>query len=196
MMKDRILSDREKAMEDSYFRQQDARLVDKLRQEARLDDIAKALKDKLEIDNPELLARAREVGMTVDTATALFVAPLVQVAWADGSVAKKERDAVLRLAHGRGMEESSPAYAQVVEWLRVRPDDALFDTALEVIKQGFSVLPLKEREDRIDRLLDACRKVGEASGSEIARQLGLGDGVSRDETSVLVTISNRLRSHL
>jgi hypothetical protein len=192
-MKDRILSDREKAMEDSYFRQQDELLVKRLRQEAGLDEIAKALKDKLEVDNPELLARAREVGMTADTATALFVAPLVQVAWAGGSVARPERDAVLRLARARGIEATSPAYAQILDWLGSRPSDALFDTAVEVIKSGFAVLPLAEREERIKRVVNACREVAEASGSEIARLLGLGDGVSRTEASMLDTINNKLR---
>lgn len=194
-MKDRILSDREKAMEDTYFRQQDARLVDRLRQEARLDDIAKALRDKLEVDNPELLARARETGLTADTAVALFVAPLVQVAWAGGSVTKQERDAVLRLARARGIEAKSPAYSQILEWLETRPSDELFDTAVEVVKSGFSVLPLAEREERIKRVVNACREVAEASGSEIARLIGLGDGVSRDEASTLDAINNKLRIH-
>jgi len=188
-----IFSDREKAMEANYFRQQDARLLERLRQGAKLDDIAEALRDKLQVDNPELLARVRALGVTADTVAAFFAAPLVQVAWAEGKVVKREAEAVLRLARERGIEEGSPAYAQLVEWLKVRPDQALFDTALEVIKHGYSVLPLKEREARIDRVLDACHKVGEASGSEIARQLGLGDGVSRTEASVLDTISNKLR---
>ena len=86
-----IFEDREKAMEANYFRQQDAMLVQKLRQEAELDEIAKALAEKLEVDNPELLLRVRELGITVDTAPALFLAPLVQVAWAEGGVSDAER---------------------------------------------------------------------------------------------------------
>jgi F-type H+-transporting ATPase subunit b len=41
------------------------------------------------VDNPDLLQRVRDVGVTLETAAALFVAPLVQVAWADGSVASR-----------------------------------------------------------------------------------------------------------
>jgi hypothetical protein len=188
-----IFSDREKAMEANYFREQDAKLLEKLRKDSKLDEIAVLLAEKLHVDNPDLLARARALGITADTAPAFFAAPLVQVAWAEGKVIKREAEAVLRLARERGIEEGSPSYVQLVEWLKIRPDDSLFDTALDVIKHGFSVLPLKEREQRIERLLDACHKVGEASGSEIARQLGLGDGVSRTEASVLDAISNKLR---
>jgi hypothetical protein len=42
-MQDRIFGDREKAMEEVYFRKEDAKLVEKLRQMAHLDEIALAL---------------------------------------------------------------------------------------------------------------------------------------------------------
>jgi hypothetical protein len=190
-----IFTDREKAMEANYFRQQDARLLETLRKGAKLDEIAVALAEKLAVDDPDLLARVRALGINADNAEAFFLAPLVQVAWAEGKISKREADTVLRLARERGIEETSTSYTQLAKWLDERPNDALFDTAIEVIKHGFSVLPAAERDERIDRLLDACHKVGEASGSEIARQLGLGDGVSRTEASVLDRISHKLRGH-
>lgn len=192
-MDERIFRDREKAMEENYFRQQDSKLLEKLRQKANLDEIAVALGEKLRVDHPELLIQVRELGITADTAAAFLVAPLVQVAWAEGRVSRQERETVLRLAGERGVEEGSPAHAQLIEWLRVRPSDALFDTAVEVIKCGIAVLPPKEKAERISGIVDACRKVAEASGTEWARMLGLGDGVSRDEASVLDTINIYLR---
>ena len=51
-MQDRIFGDREKAAEEAYFRQADARLLETLRQKAHLDDIAVALGQKLQVDNP------------------------------------------------------------------------------------------------------------------------------------------------
>jgi hypothetical protein len=189
-----IFNDREKAMEANYFRQQDARLIERLRQGAKLDDIAEALRDKLQLDNPELLARAREVGVTAETAPAFFLAPLVQVAWAEGKVSKREHETVLRLAQERDIEEGSPAYKQLDAWLEQRPDDALFDTAVEVLKYGFAVLPLKEREERTVRVVEACREVAAASGTELAHLLGLGSGVSKIEASMLDDLNGKLRS--
>ena len=144
-MTDRIFGDREKAMEDTYFRNEDARLLDKLRKKASLDEIGLALGQKLEVDQPDLLLRVRQCGVTLETAAALMLAPLVQVAWAEGSVTKAEHDAVLRISRGRGVAPGSPSYAQLEEWLKERPSDELFDTAVEVIKAGFSVLPPEER---------------------------------------------------
>ena len=78
--------------------------------------------------------------MTLDTAPAFLLAPLVQVAWAEGEVTEQEHKTVLRLAGTRGVEENSPAHTQLRAWLRERPADALFDTATEAIKVGLAVL--------------------------------------------------------
>jgi hypothetical protein len=197
-MQDRIFGDREKAIEEAYFRNEDARLLGKLRQKAHLDDIGQALAQALQVNNPDLLLRARSLGITLDTAAALFLAPLVQVAWAGGSVTKPEHDAVLRLARGRGVEIDSASYAQINDWLEKRPPDTLFETAVEVIKYGFSVLPPDEKEQRIRTLVAACHEVAEASGSTLGWVLGL-KSVSDSEAVTLDTITNNLRrpeSHL
>jgi len=190
-----ILSDREKAMEANYFRQQDARLLERLRNANKVDAMAEALRDGLHVDNPELLERARSHGINAETASAFLCAPLVQVAWAEGSVSRKEHHTVLRLANERGIETGSTDYAKLEEWLSERPSDALFDTAIEVLKFGLDVFPPAEREERVQRILDACHEIAAVSGSEIARQLGLGDGVSRSEASVIDVIATKLRRH-
>lgn len=193
-MQDRIFGDREKAMEADYFRKEEAKLLEKLRQRANLDEIAAALRDKLQVDDPDLLATVRDLGVTTDNAAAFLLAPLVQVAWAEGKVRKDEHEAVMKLAHERGVEEGSAAEQQLLDWLGTRPADSLFDASIDVIKAGYSVLPGQERIERIERLVDACRIVAEASGTEIAHQLGLGTGVSRSEASLLDAIKEKLRS--
>jgi hypothetical protein len=189
-----IFKERGRGEEAAYFHNQDAKLIEKLRESARLEEIAVALAEKLQVDNPELLRRVMDLGVTLDTAPAFLLAPLVQVAWAEGEVTEREHNTVLRLAGTRGVEERSPAHAQLLKWLRERPPDALFDTATEVIKVGLSVLPPSEREERIKRIVQACHEVAEASGG-LARVLGLGSGVSGEEESLLDTITTTLRGH-
>ena len=193
-MQERIFGDREKALEEAYFRDQDAHLLDKLRQKANLDEIAVALRDKLHIDDPALLVKVRELGVTVETAPAFFLAPLIQVAWAEGKVAREEHAMVLKLAHRRGIVPGSTADNQLVEWLQARPSDVFFDTALEVIKAGYSVLTALERAERIKEIVQSCQDVAEASGG-LGRLMGLGDGVSRIEALTLDEINQTLRAH-
>ena len=193
-MENELFKERGNANEAAYFRQQDAKLIETLRERAPLDQIAAALGEKLQVENPELLERVRKLGLTVETAPALFLTPLVQVAWVDGSVSDQEMEAVLRLAQARGIELNSPVASQLMEWLKNRPSDAVFDAGLEVIKYSFAVLPEGEREDRIKKVVEACHEVASASGGGLAKVLGLGSSVSTIEASMLDVINSTLRS--
>src|SRR5687768_1080604 len=97
MTKD-IFRDRERGEEQAYFREQDARLIAKLRQKAQLSEIAHALAEKLHADEPALFERIQKLGVTLDTGSAFILAPLVEVAWVDGYVSNPERDTILRIA--------------------------------------------------------------------------------------------------
>ena len=194
MTRNHILGDREKAMEDGYFRDQDAKLLKMLRERAQLDEIAIMLGEKLRVDDPALLAKIKELGITVQTAPAFFLAPLVQVAWAEGRVLKDEREMVLVLARQRGIAPDTPSYEQLEDWLKVRPSDELFDTAVEVLRIGFTVMPPEEREERIKDVVRACRDIAEASGA-LGRLLGLGNGVSPVEQAMLDRLARMLGSN-
>ena len=192
-MENELFKDRGHANEAAYFRQQDAKLIETLRERAPLDQIAAALGEKLQVENPDLLERVRKLGLTVETAPALFLTPLVQVAWVDGSVSNQEFEAVLRLAQQRGIEPDSAVAGQLAAWLQDRPSDAVFDAGLEVIKYGFAVLPEGEREDRIKKVVEACHEVASVSGGGLAKVLGLASSVSAIEASMLDTINGTLR---
>ena len=191
MAKD-IFKDREKGLEEEFFRKSDAQLLEKMREKARLDEVAAELAKTLQVENPELVRRVIDLGVPRGTGAALLLAPLVQVAWAENTVTSKEQEAVLRLAATRGVEKGSPAEAQLREWLVKRPSDALFQTAIEVIKAGLSHLTAEEREERVQAYATACREVSEASGG-LAKALG-GSGVSGEERSLLDVITRALRA--
>ncbi len=191
MAKD-LFKDRERASEEEYARRHDAELIEKMREKARLDEVAAELAKTLQVENPELLKRVIDLGISRGTGAALLLAPLVQVAWAEGKVTDKERETVLRLAASRGVEKDSPSGALLLAWLEKRPSDTLFATAIDVIKAGISRLTPAEREDRIQGYERACRDVSEASGG-LAKALG-GSGVSSEERSMLGAVVAALRS--
>ncbi|HEY7574164.1 MAG TPA: hypothetical protein VIB08_03320, partial [Thermoanaerobaculia bacterium] len=186
MAKD-IFKDRERSEEERFIREQDAKLIEKMREKARLDEIVQALAESLQVSDPELLQRVRALGITLETGPAFLLAPLVQVAWAEGEVTDREREAVLRLAASRGVQAGSASHAQLVEWLRNRPADSLFATAIEAIGAGLSRLPPAEREERVALIVAACREISDASGGGLPRVLGLATGTSGEEKSVLET---------
>src|ERR1051325_4120095 len=161
MTKD-IFRERERGEEDAYFRQQDAKLIAKLRQKAHFSEIAHALAEKLHADEPALLERIQKLGVTLDTGSAFILAPLVEVAWIDGEVSHAERDTILRIAKQRGVEPGSADYDQLLDWLAHRPSDEVFETALEAIRIG-PLRPSARRIGATDRNHDQDLRRGGAS---------------------------------
>jgi len=188
-----LLRERERGAEADYFHREDDKLIAKIRERARLQEVALALAEKLRVDDPALLQRVVDLGLTRETGAAILVAPLVQVAWADGEVTDRERDVVLGLAAERGLVAGTPPHDQLVAWLQERPVDELFDTAVEVLSVGFSVLPAVERADRIRAVLEACAHVAEASGG-LAKLLHLRRAISGEEAAVLQALARKLRA--
>jgi len=191
MTKD-VFRERARGEEEAYFRKQDARLIEKLRQKAQFSEIAHALAEKLHADEPELLERIQKLGVTLDTGSAFILAPLVEVAWVDGDVSHAERDTILHIAKQRGVEPESADYHQLLDWLAHRPSDELFRTALEAIRIGLSVLPPDESEQRIATMIKACADVAQAAGW--IDQLFQLDRASDSESAVIAAIRSHLES--
>ena len=191
MAKD-IFRDRERGEEEAYFRQEDAKLIAKLRQKAQLSEIAHALAEKLQADEPALLERIQKLGVTLNTGSAFILAPLVEVAWIDGQVSDAERYIILDIAKQRGVEQGSADYDQLLDWLAHRPSDEVFRTALEAIRIGLSVLPPEESEKRIATMIKACEDVAQAAGG--IAQLFHMDGVSQAESALIAEIRRHLKT--
>lgn len=185
-----MFHERERAEEAVYFHREDAALIAKLRQHAQLSEIAHALAEKLHADEPELLERIKRLGVTLDTGAAFILAPLVEVAWADGDVNHYERDAILQIARRRGIVPGSADHRQLLEWLAHRPPDELLRTALEAIRIGLSVLPPDEAEQRVSAMIKACEDVANAAGG--LDQLLHLKGMTREEGAVIASIRQQL----
>ena len=186
-----MFHDRARAEEAAYFGRQDALLIEKIRTRAKLGEIAHAMADKLRVDDPALLERIARLGVTRDTAAAFLLAPLVEIAWADGHVSDAERDVIVDLATQRGVAPDSQDMGQLMQWLKVEPALELFESALDTIKLGLSVLPEDESRQRIAAMVDACRKVALAAGG-LERLLSVSGSVSPRERATLFEIRTRL----
>jgi hypothetical protein len=193
LMVDDKLKQKGHAEQNLYFRKKDEELLQKLRRRVKLGDLTSALAEKLQIEDPELLNRITDLGVTLETGPALLLAPLVQVAWAEGKVTGREERAVLAIAEERGVAKGSPSHKKLEEWLATRPSDALFTAAVEAIRLGLSVCPEDERNERIKGMVALCRQVAGSSGG-LARELGLTDGIQEEERAILEAIAKRLTS--
>ena len=134
-----------------------------------------------ELDDDELVDRLLGLGIRVETLAALALVPLIEVAWADGHMHPKERDAVLVGAESSGIPPESTSYRLLRIWTYERPQPALQDAWREFIRATLEQLDAAERVSFRVNLMGRARAVAEAAGGI----LGLTSKVSESERDML-----------
>ena len=120
-MAEGILADREKALEELFFEKQNRKLVEQLRAEREQTEAREGLAALTGIENDALIESLVGLELRPETWAALSLLPLVEVAWADGNVDDKERQAVLSAAEANGGGRGSASRELLESWLAERP---------------------------------------------------------------------------
>jgi len=177
----RIFAERERSLEEQFFARQSEELKRRLREAHEKDKMREELRRIAVVTDEQTIDRMIELGISVDTWAAISLVPLVEVAWANGTVDVKERTAVMRAAEANGVVPASPAHQILDKWLERRPDARLLKAWGEYIVDLCVALTPEEKRGLRDELLARARAVAEASGGF----LGLGNKVSSEEQVVL-----------
>ena len=143
--------------------------MDKMRRRAALDEQRRCMAEASQINDPKILEVLEKLGYTPTTVSLLCLVPLIQMAWADGSVRQAERHQVLAIASLHGVKENTPIYQQIVAWLDQRPTEEFFEGTWRVIGAILESLPQNEREARKRSLMQCCTDVASAAGWHLGR---------------------------
>jgi len=171
-------------LEDEFFRREDQRLLERLRERQAGEESRAALAAATGVSDPAVLDRMRALEIGPETVAALHLVPLIEVAWADGSLDERERAMVLAQARESGLEDGSPELALLQNWLARKPEPRLL-SAWEALVQGLCAeMEPAAIETLRTRLLERAKKVASASGGV----LGLGSKVSGAEASALARL--------
>ena len=173
-----ILRDRERALENEFFRRESQRLLEKRKQLQAAANTRDALAKASGIAAPEVLDKLIALGIKAETVAALSFVPLVEVAWADGTLDAKERAAILDRAREAGIAPGTVAYELLEAWLEHRPEPGLSAAWREFVQGLRSQLSPAETAAMKAALLDRARTVASASG-------GIFSKVSSAETAVI-----------
>ena len=163
-MSEDFLGDRKRALEDAFFRAEEEKQLSKMRDEldkkSGRDDLrlASGISDNAVLD--QLVAK----GVSGRTVAALSLVPLLRVAWADGKMDVRERDAVLAAAQGKGIEVGSAAFRLLVSWLEKAPTDDLFAAWKAYIHELQQSLVTPQRALLKTQIVGFARQVAEAAG--------------------------------
>jgi len=176
-----IFGDRRRALEDSFFRERDQLLLEKLRIELEALEENRHLAHVSGILDEKVLAKLVKAGVRGETLAAVTLIPLVEVAWADGAVSDDERAAVLKAAAENGVQEGSASHELLGHWLKDRPDVRIIAAWKEYVGALAKAMPADAMLVLRERLIGRMRAVAEAAGGF----LGLGRKTSKVEQSAI-----------
>jgi hypothetical protein len=177
-----------RSLEEAFFAKESADLLEKLRQKARREERRQAMREVVPNADDAFLDHLLDIGLTPETVLALVLVPLLMVAWADGKIDRREREALLKAAAERGVAPGSLPHQMLQKWLEHRPDSSLFEAWKRYARAVWGTLGETQRRAVQVRMVDLARGVAEAAGGF----LGLGSKISDVERAVLDEVEAEL----
>jgi tellurite resistance protein len=182
-MSDELFEDRRKSLEEQFFAKENERLRQKLKTTFEKKATRESLQAASGITDERVLDVLLAMNVSHQTLAAFALFPLVEVAWADGSLDAKERAALLTAAEKDGLLPDTPGRVVLEEWLQHAPAEPGRAAWRAYVKELRAKLNASELEKVRNELLRRARSVAEASGGI----LGIGK-ISASEEKVLADI--------
>jgi hypothetical protein len=180
-MAEEFLSDRRRALEEEFFRRQERALLQQLRTAQARESAHEALAAATGVQDNTVLQKLSALGITSDTLLALGLVPLVAIAWADGTLDDRERQAIVSSLGVAGIAADSQAGQLVQSWLASPPPPSMLEVWSSYTAALAAALSPTERHNLRDSVLGRARAVAEAAGGF----LGFGNRVSQAEDELL-----------
>jgi tellurite resistance protein len=168
-------------LEDAFFAKENARLLQQMRERARQQERRTTMREVVRVDDDALIDHLIELGIEPETVLALQLVPLAAIAWADGQIEPREREAVLKAAAANGVRPDSLAGRMLDSWLMQPPGAELVDAWKRQMRALWPSLSSNERDEIRASALERARSVAEATGGF----LGLTSRISPQEKAVL-----------
>ena len=160
----RILDSNRRNLEDAFFLKQDKILLEELKALESLKESKKNLADISGIKDEVILEKLVKLNVRPETLASLAVIPLVEVAWADGKVEDKERQAVLKAAQCAGFAKDGIDYVLLESWLSHKPEATLLKSWTHYIEGLCKQLTEPEKDSLKAELIGHAKQVADASG--------------------------------
>lgn len=185
-MPDDIRPENSRLEEENYFRERDRELLEAQRRAEAREAERTAIGAVFGIEDDATLVELQQLGYDAETVKVLPLLPLIRVAWAEGVVTAREREAILASAKASGLGNETVAYHKIQGWLEEPPSDPLYQPSLrllgKILREGGSNAP------RLQEIIADCTKVAAASGGFF----GFGSSVSDVESAVIERIRKAL----
>jgi hypothetical protein len=178
------LAERERALEEAFFRKENERLLEAMRERQAREEQFEGLAEVLGIHAREIIDPLLDLGLREENVTALILAPLVSIAWADRQLDNEERRTILKTEHELGIDPESKAGELLARWLDHRPHESLLPAWAAYVGELCKVLGAEERT----RLRDDTVQRAHGIANAIEKSFMRASGPSQDELDVLARI--------
>lgn len=175
-----LLEQRRIALEEEFFRQDNAKKLEMLREKQARAAIKESLRLESGMTDEGVLDKLVDLDISAETVHALSLVPLVMVGWADGKMQDNEREAILHGAVSKGIDKGSASYELLDNWLQNKPSEELFGAWEGYIAALLSHLTSQQRTVLATQVVDRARDVAKSAGGF----LGIA-AISDAEESVL-----------
>lgn len=181
-------AEREHWLEEEYFGKKNQELIEKMRERRAREADRQKMSEIMGINDQEVLEALQDLGYTSETNQLLHIVPLVEVAWAEGGVADREREMIFKIAQSRGIQPGSAAHEVLTHWLEEKPTGRFFENSLRAISVVLALLPEEQREASRRDLIAYCSQIASVVASGI---LGRG-GITDEERALIAHIATEI----
>ena len=178
------LQSRGRALEEAFFHERDRQLIATLRRRFSAEETEKVLAAAIGIADELMLKAVTKVEAGVEVLAAMALIPMVAVAWCDGEVSAKEREAVLRGAVEMGIAVESPGYELLQRWLEKAPAPEAIEAWHKYVKTIVATMEPATAKRCCDKIMTRAENVAKAAGGF----LGFGSKISEAEQKCLADL--------
>lgn len=175
-------------LEDAFFLDADKRIIENLRKLREMKETKEALAAVSGITNDAVLTRLIELDVRPETLASLAVVPMVEVAWADGTLDDREKQALLKVVQDQGVVPGGIEYDLLHQWMEHKPPKSMLEAWSHYIQGLCEVLSKEQCESLKTSLLGHLRAIALSSGGVL--NLGIGNRISKEEEGMIARLEN------
>jgi hypothetical protein len=179
--------ERRKALENAFFHKRDLELLAQLGEREAKAQRRNQLAQATGIQDQTLLDCLDDLKIRPETLEALLLVPLVEIAWADGKMHTRQRQAVLAAAKQAELHLNYDAYRLLESWLDAKPDRRLVVAWKQYVCFLSRRMSPQEMQTLRDDTMDRALFVAEATGGILGfHRVGREERAKLDELSSML----------
>lgn len=170
---------------EQVFFKENMKLVEKYRAIKQLKETKEALAAASGIVDDLVLEKLIALEIRPETIASISLVPLIEIAWADGTIDQKEKEAILSAVGKFGWTADSVNYELLNQWMKKKPDASLLTAWKHYVEALCQKMTDEEVAHFKKEIMEHVTIVAEAAGGF----LGIGK-ISVEERNMISQLEN------